>query len=105
MKFEQIKNDSINVINESDKKYYDKCYHITFSITNNITPTFEIFADCEQTALDILIDSFDTGENTENNILFDITIDDNDNDNYIVAGNYCRYIEVGSFNIVEITEK
>lgn len=102
MKFEEIKNDVVNVINESDKKYFDKCYHITFSITNNITPTFEVFADDEQTALDTVIDTFDSGKNTENNILFEVEVDENEIDNYVVAGNYCRYIEVSSFNIIEV---
>ena len=99
----EIELDKINVINISDKEYFDKVYHVSFAISNAINPVFKVYSDSEQSALDAVIDFYDNGTN-DDTMLYESNVDESEVDNYVVAGNYCRYVLIGSFNIEEITE-
>ncbi len=46
--------DSINIINSEDKNIFNNKYKVTFAVSNTIIPTFLIYANNEQDALNYI---------------------------------------------------
>lgn len=52
-----MSNNLLSVLNPNDIAFYDKVYHVEIGYYYSISTV--VYADCEQDALDVLIDSLD----------------------------------------------
>ena len=94
-------------INLNDRKYSNNLYKI--SLYNYSSNYDLVYANCEQDALDILVDHLEeikenghiyTYEQLLNYGMTELEIDNN----YVSCGNYSHYVNVEHLNIIEITE-
>ncbi len=94
-------------INTNDRKYFNNLYKI--SLYNYSDNYYLVYANCEQDALDILVDHLEeikenghiyTYEQLLNYGMTELEIDTN----YVSCGNYCNYVSIEHLQIEQITE-
>ena len=92
------------VVNPNDSDYYDKVFKISLYNYDNIF--FYILGNCEQDALDILIDLLESkGETGHLNKIIELEKDYSEEEienSFVVAGNSCYYINSEHLFIKEI---
>jgi hypothetical protein len=107
---ERLVLNNFEMVNELDCLVFDKTYRIGVGYGSQL---YHVHANCEQDALDILVDWFEEKEyygmySTYADIVeYHNDLNDDDEfeemlDNYIVAGNHCHYIESDKLFIQEV---
>lgn len=84
-----FKLDKVNIVNYNDKKYTDNKYYIGITVSNAITPTFIVYANHEQDALNYLAEYAEENELSifiDEYELWDAT-DEDEREHYFQADN------------------
>jgi hypothetical protein len=105
-KYDITLDESLKIININDIEYSKNLYKI--SLYNYSSNFHYVYANDAQTALDTLVDYLEEQNTKGHFYTYDELINnymltcEEIEQNYMTAGNYCRYIDIEHLNIIEI---
>lgn len=99
--FEGMEN--VEVINKDDFKYFDGAYKVSIHMYDD--KYFGVYADCEQDALDRVVDYLE--ETSRTGLFYDLQeVEEMEKEGYsdmfVVAGNHCHHLDASQIYISQV---
>lgn len=95
--------ENVEIVNNDDRQYFDNAYAV--SIYNYDSMMYGVYANCEQDALDVVVDYLESEGKT--GLFYDLDeVEEMEKDGYadmfVVAGNHCHHLDSSHIMIKEV---